>query len=737
MIVLLFAVFFLFRPAAAAAAATLTSGDLVPSDSSTFAAYFEITGESPNAVYEIKPEIEKAGSTSKSGYTWNPQASNWIKYSAEYAKHQSVVLDSDGNWRGYIFIKTVLNEPSVLFLDAILRVRYREKKLPVPSAKTVQKNISMIPAENLAHVKGIASDSSNFPLSEKPIAIFDGITGAILGLNVTENNSVDEGNFSTRLGFFNLAVPSGREISMKVYENIEALLAGMVPLWESGSLNLSTGEIINISGNSPPAAQIDIEKNTLFIEENNLFSSSDSFDEDNDLLSFLWDFGDGVSANGGEVEHAYGKEGNYSVILKVCDYQNCATSTIKLTVNNYYEKIILSEILANPEGGDDNDKWIEIENKANFDIPFNGWKISDRSGQKKYLDEYVLPANGIFVIYGASFLNKTTDEMVSLYYPNGSVADSAEYRGAFKTGTAWARGPADAWQWTSTPTPGSKNIISTIVVVLINDETDEDDQLEIISTAQAKVFSEKRVLISGKVTVLPGILSSQYFYIEDGTGGIQVYSYAKNFPPDLAEGDTVTVDGIISEINGEKRLKTDSFSEIKIVSKGQPLPPKETVISDIGTGLEGTYISVSGTISSTSGDTFYLGDNDENEIKVIIRQSTGIDKPKMRKGDRFTIAGILSTYKDEFRILPFKQGDVKPFSGDELPKAGPELFYYLLIGLGIFLVYLKIISHNAQNISRSHKCYLFQTPQGSGAFEITVPELPCNLPHSLFRDAPK
>lgn len=195
------------------------------------------------------------------------------------------------------------------------------------------------------------------------------------------------------------------------------------------------------------------------------------------------------------------------------------------------------------------------------------------------------------------------------------------------------------------------------------------------------------VSIEGKVTVLPGKLSDQYFYIQDALSGIQVYSYYKKFPR-LAEGDIVKAVGELSETAGERRVKIRSEDDILIISNSQPLQPKEIKINEISENLEGTYVKVEGHVTKTSGQTFFVRGDNGQEIKVIIKSKTGIKKPKIRKGDTVVIAGIVSQYKDEYRILPFKTEDVKILTSGYLPKAGGSGIMAIVMGSTFYLIWI-------------------------------------------------
>ena len=84
----------------------------------------------------------------------------------------------------------------------------------------------------------------------------------------------------------------------------------------------------------PPRALIDAAPTFGNAPLNVSFSAAGSFDPGGDTnLSFAWDFGDGTTATGVNVEHAYGSDGSYTVTLTVTNSSGIsATATVVITV---------------------------------------------------------------------------------------------------------------------------------------------------------------------------------------------------------------------------------------------------------------------------------------------------------------------------------------------------------------------------------------------------------------------
>jgi hypothetical protein len=70
--------------------------------------------------------------------------------------------------------------------------------------------------------------------------------------------------------------------------------------------------------NRPPSARIDVRSSTYEARETVTFTS-ESFDRDGSIVSQQWTFGDGATATGSTVTHAYQADGSFQVTLSVVD----------------------------------------------------------------------------------------------------------------------------------------------------------------------------------------------------------------------------------------------------------------------------------------------------------------------------------------------------------------------------------------------------------------------------------
>ncbi|MDP3771662.1 MAG: lamin tail domain-containing protein, partial [bacterium] len=131
--------------------------------------------------------------------------------------------------------------------------------------------------------------------------------------------------------------------------------------------------------------------------------------------------------------------------------------------------IVLNELLPNPRGDDRAGEFIEIANLGQQAADLAGWRIRDELGA-----EYVMSTtDGLTAMLAGGFLalprartgialNDTGGETIRLFKPGQERAASvAEYSGSAVEGMAWARASDGRWGWTTAPTSGAANTITS------------------------------------------------------------------------------------------------------------------------------------------------------------------------------------------------------------------------------------------------------------------------------------
>ncbi|MBU1992954.1 lamin tail domain-containing protein [Patescibacteria group bacterium] len=256
----------------------------------------------------------------------------------------------------------------------------------------------------------------------------------------------------------------------------------------------------NIKINNPPVAIITIQSGDQIQEEIlkiNL-TGEDSYDPDNDPITFGWDFGDGeASDKENPTTKTYDQTGKYEILLEVEDTfgaKSRNTIQVEVTVKETeeeeeeeedlileYPEMIINEFMPNPDGTDTGNEWIELKNPNIEDIDLTDWQLDDTDGGSKpfLIENKIIAGNGYMVIEsGESKINlNNTEDTVRLFDPNGKLISEIPYESA-PSGQSLARNNDDTWYWTGSPTKGTANI------EIIPDESefqdgDISDELEI------------------------------------------------------------------------------------------------------------------------------------------------------------------------------------------------------------------------------------------------------------------
>jgi competence ComEA-like helix-hairpin-helix protein len=134
----------------------------------------------------------------------------------------------------------------------------------------------------------------------------------------------------------------------------------------------------------------------------------------------------------------------------------------------YPAGVVINEILPNPEGADETNEWIELYNSNSSDIDLSGWQLQDTNGT---ITTYTI-AQGTKILANSFLIFKRPDTKISLnndqdglnlLTPDKKIADSVAFTTA-PLNQSYNKTSTD-WLWSTTLTPGAKNIISAITAV--------------------------------------------------------------------------------------------------------------------------------------------------------------------------------------------------------------------------------------------------------------------------------
>lgn len=221
--------------------------------------------------------------------------------------------------------------------------------------------------------------------------------------------------------------------------------------------------------NCAPVAIINVSTTTIYIGDNIVFDANSSTDENGDTLTYFWNIDNTASSSDVVFNYNFVSFGEHSVELTVSDGNLSDTEilTINVLENNlipiidYSDKLIINELLANPEGSDDTE-WIELKNVGQDSINLKNFYIQD-SSNKKYIfsendfENLILDPDEYFVLeYSVSHitLNNSSDKLI-LFDEYGNDIFEISYASSIE-GNSWAKFD-DFWQWTEILTPGAEN----------------------------------------------------------------------------------------------------------------------------------------------------------------------------------------------------------------------------------------------------------------------------------------
>ncbi|WP_099156638.1 5'-nucleotidase C-terminal domain-containing protein [Virgibacillus ndiopensis] len=177
------------------------------------------------------------------------------------------------------------------------------------------------------------------------------------------------------------------------------------------------------------------------------------------------------------------------------------------------------------------------------------------------------------------------------------------------------------------------------------------------------------VTVEGIVTVNNNAISNgaQFTtYIQDETGGINLFAFEQGELPDLEKGDKVRVSGELDSYNGLKEIVPSS---IEIVEEGQALPEVQTIslqdLQDpaVAESYEGELVQVNGFVNdipgspSGGGYNVSLIDSDYNGTTLRVMENA-LDISLIEPDKWYDVTAIVSQY-NSYQLIPTEQADIQ------------------------------------------------------------------------------
>ena len=241
------------------------------------------------------------------GYNWRSNIDGQLSTSKEFSTSSlSIgshiiyfkVKDNEEYWSSEKTASLIINEVE----DEQDPVNLSENQEPVAVIDSITPN----PAEYKTKVtlSGHGTDEDGYIIGWKWISSIDGVIGETKTINTSELS------LGTHTIYFQVR-DNASEWSKQV---TESLIINLDPT--------NKAPIAHIGGTYVGAINEDI-----------IFDGSESYDEDGEIVEYLWDLGDGTTLTGESVLHSYSLEGNYTVTLTVTDDdQGVSTMTCTATI---------------------------------------------------------------------------------------------------------------------------------------------------------------------------------------------------------------------------------------------------------------------------------------------------------------------------------------------------------------------------------------------------------------------
>ena len=101
---------------------------------------------------------------------------------------------------------------------------------------------------------------------------------------------------------------------------------------ESGVANRFGSDALMVTVNAPPRPVATGPDREVAVSEATALSAAGSADPDGEILRYLWDFGDGATAEGPEVEYAWSAPGRFPVTLTLTDDSGTSSAETEATI---------------------------------------------------------------------------------------------------------------------------------------------------------------------------------------------------------------------------------------------------------------------------------------------------------------------------------------------------------------------------------------------------------------------
>ncbi|MGB9856355.1 MAG: Ig-like domain-containing protein, partial [Caldisericum exile] len=629
---------------------TLTSGTPI-------AYYVSLTGATANTQYYVNAYFYN-GTYPSGAYIWNPTTLQWVATTSSSPNstsgHPVITTDASGNWSGWIFVKSRIDKDYTLIPN--IRVRFYLISNTSTQITATYYNVHMMNMHisgftppswvdtDGGWIEGMAYQSDGTtPASNSPVVVRNS-SGTVIGIYLTEDNSVNEG-YPTSGGYFKVPAPVGWGYTVEVWDPLTNAKIGVATTDVFVKAGETTSNVIingtqtsyppSVFSTSPSNGAVNVPVNatisavftkamdsntintsTVILKDssNNLVSGTVSYDSSTNTVTFQPSAYLSFSTT-----YTFTILGGSSGVKDTLGNPMASDYSISFTTRPQGPQVVST----NPTNGALNVP-LNTTVSATFDIDIDSSTLSTST--------FTLKDSSNNLVSGTVSYDSTTK--TATFTPSSDLSQNTTYTATLSGTIQDTRGYSMvqdySWSFTTVELPIT------------------------IAEARAKPGGST-VYVRGNVTVVPNTFN-RGFAIQDSTGGI--YVYPSSAPSGISLGDIVEVKGTLYNYNN--LLEISPVTYINRIDSGVCPDPITLTLDQIGENYEGWLVKTTGTVKSKSGTTSItiIITDGTNDRQVYVYSQTGINTSNILVGDSITVTGFLGQYGANYQIQPRYQSDI-------------------------------------------------------------------------------
>ncbi|MBD3300609.1 MAG: hypothetical protein GF347_04630 [Candidatus Moranbacteria bacterium] len=343
--------------------------------------------------------------------------------------------------------------------------------------------------------------------------------------------------------------------------------------------------------------------------------------------------------------------------------------------HNLINGLILSEILPNPEGADnDENEFIEILNTSQFEIDLKNIYIVNNEN-KEFVPQKIIKPGEHLVFYKKDFRFslRNSNDRIGLYTKSEQLIDEMEYVDAESGLSLNKNSENEKVYWSKKPSPGAPNAIEEAEAEQSSSQSTEEREETGAGRSRKKIKNledfkklnkDEEVEVSGIVLNRSHLLDNNRFYLGINNNGIII-------EPELDfiyyPGETLKIKGYFHIKSYQGYIKALEIKKVKtgqLVEKQIQELNKESFVSQRGNliGLWGRYLKK---ISS-----YYYFESRHKIIKIEVPDQNLLKEVNLKEKSDYYLTGIIEIDRNGLKII--LTDNLRAAQGEDVEKKEAE-----------------------------------------------------------------